>query len=259
MPDQDEGYQIIDAQEHDGETLELAVEDPPPAVDPEPKADPEPETKPEDEAEPKPEDAEEKKKLTGSARAKAKAERLAEDLRQANERIAALERGNQPEKPKTAEDAGKPTQDQFETHAEWVEALTDWKADQREQAREQRERVQKVTQSWEEKKEAARKEIEDFDEVLADMETPAPVVVAVMAESEHAAKLAYYLGQHPDELRKINQMSPPAAALAVARIEAGFLKVDPPPPKPTTKAPAPLRPTHGGVAAPQEDAGYTIY
>ena len=256
MPDQDEGYQIIDAQEHDGETLELAVEDPP-AADPEPKADPEPETKPEDGAEPKPEDAEEKKKLTGSARAKAKAERLAEENRQLHERLTKLEQNAAPEKAKAQ--SGAPTQDQFETHAEWVEALTDWKLEQKLAERDQKAQVQKVTQSWEEKKEAARKEIEDFDEVLADMETPAPVVVAVMAESEHSAKLAYYLGQHPDELRKINQMSPPAAALAVARIEAGFMKVDHPPPKPTTKAPAPLRPTHGGVAAPQEDAGYTIY
>ncbi len=257
MPEQDEGYQIIDAQEHDGETLDLAVDKPAPPADPEPKADPEPEPKPEDEAEPKPEDAEEKKKLTGSARAKAKAERLSEDLRQANERIAALERGNQPEKPKTP--SGAPTQDQFETHAEWVEALTDWKLEQKLNEREQKERVQKVTQSWEEKKEAARKEIEDFDEVLNDMETPAPVVVAVMSESEHTAKIAYYLGQHPDELRKINQMSPPKAALAVAEIALGFKKADPPQPKPTTKAPAPLRPTHGGAAAPQEDAGYVIY
>lgn len=252
MPEQEEGYQLIDAQEHDGETLELAVDEPVSPVEPEPEPAPEPEPE-------TPEQIEEKKKLTGSARAKAKAERLAEDLRQANERIAALERGNQPEKPTATGANGAPTQDQFESHAEWVEALTDWKLEQKLAERDQKAQVQKVTQSWEEKKEAARKELDDFDEVLADMETPAPVVVAVMAESEHSAKIAYYLGQHPDELKKINQMAPPAAALAVARIEAGFTKVDPPTPKPTTKAPAPLRPTHGGAAAPQEDAGYTIY
>lgn len=252
MPDQDDGYQVIDQQEHDGETIELAVGDPP-----EPETPLEPETKPEDEV--KPEDAEAHKKLTGSARAKAKAERLAEDLRQANERIAALERGGKSKGPKAPEAAGKPQQGDFETHAEWVEALTDWKYESREAERKAQEQTQKVTKSWEEKKEAARKELDDFDEVLADMEMPAPVVVAVMSESEHAAKIAYHLGQHPEELRKINQMTPPQAALAVARIEAGFSKVETPAPKPTTKAPAPMRPTQGGSVAPQEDAGYTIY
>lgn len=254
MPELDEGYQIIGEQEQDGE--ETAVETPPATKDPapEPTAEPAAETEPET-----PEQIEEKKKLTGSARAKAKAERLAEENRLLQERLTRLEQKLDPEKPKAQEVTGKPTQDQFETHEEWVEALADWKLEQKLSEREQKAQVQQVTQSWEEKKEAARQEYEDFDEVLADMETPAPVVVAVMAESEQSAKIAYYLGQHPDELRKINQMSPPKAALAVARIEAGFAKVDPPAPKPTTKAPPPLRPTHGGAVASQEDAGYEIY
>ncbi len=257
MPDQDEGYQLIESQVFDGE--ETAVQPPEPPVEtppePAPEAEPAAET-----AEETPEQIEAKKKLTGSARAKAKAERLAEENRQLHERLTKLEQTVSPEKTKAAAQTdGAPTQDQFETHAEWVEALTDWKLEQKLLERDQKDQAKKVVQSWEEKKEAARKEIEDFDEVLADMETPAPVVVAVMAESEHSAKIAYYLGQHPDELRKINQMAPPAAALAVARIEAGFTKADPPPPKPTTKAPAPMRPTQGGSVAPQEDAGYEVY
>lgn len=259
MPDQDEGYQLIESQVFDGE--ETAVQPPEPPVETPPEPAPEAEADPAAEtAEETPEQIEAKKKLTGSARAKAKAERLAQELEYWKaEALKAKPEDAQPKPKAPAQTAGAPTQDQFETHAEWVEALTDWKLEQKLLERDQKDQAKKVVQSWEEKKEAARKEIEDFDEVLADMETPAPVVVAVMAESEHSAKIAYYLGQHPDELRKINQMAPPAAALAVARIEAGFTKADPPPPKPTTKAPAPMRPTQGGSVAPQEDAGYEVY
>lgn len=258
MPDQDEGYQLIEAQPIPGEETAgeetVATEETVSETTTETATETTGETTAET-----PEQIEAKKKLTGSARAKAKADRLAEVNRQLQERLTKLEQKVDPAQAKTPEANGAPTQDQFETHAEWVEALTDWKLEQKLQEREAKAQVQKVTQSWEEKKAAARSEIADFDEVLEDMETPAPVVMAVMAESEHTAKIAYYLGQHPDELRKINQMTPPQAALAVAEIAAGFKKPVAPAPKPTTKAPAPMRPTHGGVAAPQEEAGYTIY
>lgn len=231
----------------DGETAVEPVQEEKPVETP---VDPPAEEASEEVPEETPEQIEEKKRLSGSARQKAKAERLAAENQALKERLDRLEAKVDPQaKAQATHDNGAPSQDQFETHAEWVEALTDWKLDLRLKEREAREQTAKVVQSWEQKKAAAREELPDLDEVLADMEPPAPVVVAVMAESDHAAKIAYHLAQHPDELRKINQMSPPAAALAVARIEAS-LTAPKPTPKRTTQAPPPISPVvSSGVAA----------
>lgn len=232
---------------------------PEPEPTPEPAPEPEPEPSPEPEPEPTPEQAEEHKKLTGSARARAKAERLAQEVEFWKAEALKGKKPEETHKPEPVQANAAPTQDQFETHAEWVEALTDWKLEQKLQEREAKEQTRKITQSWEQKKEAARKELADFDEVIADMETPAPVVMAVMAESEHTAKIAYYLGQHPDELRKINQMSPPAAALAVGEIVATLKAPKAPTPKPTSKAPAPIKPaTPSASAAPSRVTGMEV-
>jgi len=254
MPEQDEGYQLIGEPEMDGEEAAVPEPEPTPEPAPEPEAasDPEP-------PEETPEQIEAKKKLTGSARAKAKAERLAEENRLLHERLTKLEQAANPEKPKPVINDGRPQIENFETHAEWVEALADWKLEQKLAEVKAKEQSAKVLDSWEQKKESARAKYEDFDDALDSAESPSPAVAGVLVESEHGAEVAYWLASHPEDYRRINQMSPSAAALAVARIEAGFTKSEPPPPKPTTKAPPPMRPTHGGVAAPQEDSGYVIY
>lgn len=240
-------YEEMD--EMDGAGVDTAVAEP--VATPEPPVEtPEPETPPEV-VEETPEQIEEKKRLSGSARQKAKADRLAHENQQLQERLARLEAQVNPQATPKAEVEGKPTQDQFETHAEWVEALTDWKVKNIVQAEKAKEQTEKVNQSWEQKKNAARAEIPDFDEVLADMETPAPVVVAVMAESEHSAKIAYHLAQHPDELQKINKMSPAGAALAIGKIAAAIEA--PKPEKKATQAPPPLVPVKAAAIAVKAD------
>lgn len=254
MPDQDEGYQLIGTQDHDGESLELAVEEPAHPAEPTP----EPETPPEPEPE-TPEQVEEKKKLTGSARAKAKAERLAEDLRQANERIAALERGSQPEKPKAQEPAGKPKLDDFETFDAYNDALVDWKVKTELQRKEVETETQRQRRELDDKVEKAKSKYDDFVEVMQELPVFPPAMASVIAASEYTADLIYHLGTNPDEQKRIINLAPGKQALEIAKLERQFETVPEPPKKQETKAPPPMRPTHGGVAAPQEDAGYTIY
>jgi hypothetical protein len=244
-------YEYLDpvGVQNDGEPVAVATEPEPTPEPVEPNAEdaaPEPGTE-------TPEQIEEKKRQTGSARAKAKLAEEREKNRQLLERLERLEAKGTPE-PKQPAPEGKPKLDDFESFEAFNEALTDWKVDQKLRARESEAQTTKAVQSWEAKKEAARAEIEDFDEVLADMIAPAPVVVAVMNESEHTAKIAYHLAQHPDELRKINQMSPPAAALAIADIALQF-KAAPEPKKeaPKTKAPAPINPVAARSAVPPVD------
>lgn len=250
MSDEYKGIEDMDlGVQDDGEPTAVVPEA---APEPEParaEAATEPEVGPEDEPKPgeteTPEQIEEKKRLTGSARAKARAERAEREAAELRDRLARLEQKVTPEAVKPADPTDKPKLDDFESFEAFNEALTDWKVDQKLKAREAEAQTKQLVQSWEQKKAEARKEYEDLDEVLADMEPPNGVVLAVMAESDHTAKIAYYLGQHPDEMKRINTLAPPAAALAVARIEAQIIKpVKPEPPetKPTSKAPAPLRP-----------------
>ena len=199
-----------------------------------------------------PEQVEEKKRLTGSARAKAKAERLAEENRQLQERLTALEAKVSPkaESPKTPE--GAPKLEDYGTFAEYNEAAIDYRVQKALQEKDAKESQSKILQSWEQKKAEARKDIPDFDEVLADMDPPAPVVLAVMNASPHTARIAHYLGNHPDEAKEINSMRPEAAALAIGEIAASF-KVAKPTEKKESKAPPPLVPVKAAATVVKAD------
>lgn len=231
---------------------------PVPEPEPTPEVPPEPET-PEAEPEPEPE-PEKPKNKPGSQKWRERAERAKEE---AEHWKAVALAGKTAETPKPIQTEGAaPSQDQYETHAEWVEAITDWKVEQKLAAIEAKRQNEKITQSWEEKKAQARQELPDFDDVISDMdEAPAPVVLAVMNESAHTAKIAYHLAQHPEDLRRINRLSPPAAALEVARIEASFTsKATPPAPKPVSKAPKPPSPVNAPTAPkPSDDGRLEVY
>jgi len=214
-------------------------------VDPKPEDAPETKPKPEEAPEPErtPEEIEEHKRLTGSARAKAKAERLAEENRLLKERLDRIEKQVEPKetaKP-VAQDSGEPVLENFETFAEYNKAAIRYEAQKIVQEERAKEQHSKVMESWEAKKAAARAAYADFDEALADMETPSAVAGAIMSKSEHTADIAYYLANHPDELKKINRMDPPETALAIGVLAASFAKPKTTPKK-ESKAPPPLVP-----------------
>jgi len=236
-------YEEMDAPQFDGEPV-VATE---PEPTPEPSAaepTPEPEVK-------TPEQEEEHKRLTGSARQKARAERAEREADELRERIARLEgQAGIAKEPVKSVSQDEPKLDDYPSFAEYNAAAIDYRVQKALAERETKQRTETITQSWEQKKAEARKDIPDFDEALMDMETPAPVVVAVMNESEHTAKIAYHLANHPEELQKINKMPPAAAALAVARIEATFQPKSESTPKRTTQAPPPVKPVSLGSAIP---------
>lgn len=230
---------------------------PVPEVEPEAPEAPEPEAEAEPEVEP-----EKPKNKPGSQKWRERAERNREEAEHWKA-IALSGKPAEAPKPIQTDSSHAPSQDQYETHAEWVEALTDWKLENKLKEREAREQSTKIQQSWETKKAEARQELPDFDDVIADMdEAPAPVVLAVMNESAHTAKIAYHLAQHPEDLRRINRLSPPAAALEVARIEARFdtKKESAPATKPVSKAPRPPSPVNAPSAPkPSSDGRLEVY
>ena len=190
-------------------------------------------------------EVEKPKNKPGSQKWREKAERAKEEAE--HWKAVALS-GAKPEPAKPVQAEGKPQLEQFQTHSDWVEAVTDWKVDQKLKQRETEANNAKIVQSWNEKKAEARKDIPDLDEVLDEMETPSPVASSIIYESDQGPRIAHYLGLNPDELREINRMTPPKAALAVARIEARLA-----PPKPTSKkvseAPPPPKPVTASVSS----------
>lgn len=163
------------------------------------------------------------------------------------------------------ESPNKPTPDQFQDYAEYVESLTEWKADQKvrealsardaDKAKEAQAKVQQTREeAWNERQASARISMPDYDEVvgLSDLQI-SPHVAETLLDSEQGPALAYHLAKNPDVAERINGLSPLAAAREIGRIEASISsKAATAPAKPVTKPPAPISPV-GQRSAPASD------
>lgn len=121
----------------------------------------------------------------------------------------------------------KPTPDKFDDYGAYVEALTDWKAEQAvvklSQQRAQAQQQEVRTTTWNERQAAARTAMPDYDEVVGASETPiANHVAEVILESDHGPALAYHFARNPEVLTRLNGMSALQAAREVGRIEASL-------------------------------------
>jgi hypothetical protein len=168
--------------------------------------------------------------------------------------VSPLDRG-----PGQASDRPRP--EAFPTHEAWVEALTDWKYEQREQHARQQHEVQTAQQQWEAREQEGRQKYPDYDEAVQALEI-APQVGGVVAdtfrESDQGADVLYYLANHPDETLRLNRMTPVAAARWLGQLESRL--AHPPAkasaqPKPTTTAPAAPAPAPPGPPVPMQPVG----
>jgi hypothetical protein len=153
-------------------------------------------------------------------------------------RLEAIEQkleGKKPEEPKS-QPAPKPKQDDFASYEAFVEAMVDWKADEKIAARLAAERERESTQSLEaERREIfdaynsrvkeARAKYDDFDEVLSQnfsimpgQEKTFESVTLTIYELENGPDVAYYLAQHPAERKELLSLSPNRAAAQLGRI-----------------------------------------
>jgi len=158
---------------------------------------------------------------------------------------------------------GEKYEDAVERHAD---ALLDWKERERadERARvESEQRRKKFVTDYTGKIDAARAKYEDFDSVTAgDMGAGTgliltPAMQQFVIDSEHGMDAAYYLGQHPDEVKRIGALAPAMQISELAIIARD--KFVPPArrtatgtenkPRPVSNAPAPPR-TVGGTEPP---------
>ena len=153
----------------------------------------------------------------------------------------------------------KPSPDKFTTYEEYVEALADWKAEERfakakeAEAKSVQEQRQKETfQTYNQKTVEAKEKFEDWEEVVGQPNIQIPMVAQVaIIESENGPEIAYYLGKHPEvreRLLELNEFSQSRVVMEIGLISAhlaGEAEAVSPKPKPGTKAAAPIKPVGG--------------
>lgn len=198
------------------------------------------------------------------AKEKAKAGRRAEkDLQREIDRKVdeALARGKPAAEP--AVEAARPNRAAYASDDDYVEAIADWKADQKFTAREkaaeqqrkaehQRQYIQGVEATFAEREDAARDKYDDYDEVTRSDHVP---ITSAMADTiklmEKGPDVAYYLGSPAglEDARQIAKLHPLKQAQALGRIEDKLASA-PAPAKPTS-APDPISPISraGGTVA----------
>lgn len=148
---------------------------------------------------------------------------------------------------------GKPVAGDFQTYEEYTEALTLWTIDQREtkraadQSRKQLEAAQNEAAAlWDKRLDAARKQFEDFDELVLenDQVNISDAMKQAIFEAERGPEVAYFLATNPAEADRIAKLSPTAAIRAIGKIEDGLTPTKAPSTKPkVSSAPAPITPS----------------
>lgn len=149
----------------------------------------------------------------------------------------------------SAGDAAKPTVDQFEDYADFVEAITDWKVAQSTTTRAREAALGAAANErqvlYTDRLAEARTAIPDFDAVMEKAQdvSVAPHVAEAVLDSGRGPEIFYHMAQHPDVAERLNGLSPIRAAMEIGRIEA---QLTAPAGRRQSQAPAPITPITTG-------------
>lgn len=157
----------------------------------------------------------------------------------------------------------KPQPSQFRSYDDYVDALTDWKMDQKLKARDtERQQSDHVQSRANEQNQRSRalhdrimsdgKDVEDIEDVWETISSPdfpgSAAMRDYLEEAERPALVAQWLADNPDQARRIYGMNSAAAVRELDKVAKGFA----PKPARTTTAPPPV-PTVGGRAVVTKD------
>lgn len=139
---------------------------------------------------------------------------------------------------------GRPVRDDYEDDFEYIEALTDWKAEQAAERLAQQSRQQDQARTARENFHNRKAQLfpdgdpEGLKQFLALKELPV-AVIEIVGESDIGPKIAEHLGANPAELRRLDGMSPIQQARELTRLEHRLSAPPKPTPKTATDAPEP--------------------
>lgn len=161
------------------------------------------------------------------AKAEARAERR---VMRTLERFMPGQAPAQPQQTTQQAQDGKPQRAQYANDEAYVDALTDWKLEQRE-AKATEGRQQEQQKSLQKKTEAIYAEAQklpDFDRDAFDELPLTKPMVEALIDSEAAAKLMHYMASHPEEVERIATLSPSRQAAELGKLEVKATEVKPP-------------------------------
>lgn len=144
------------------------------------------------------------------------AEQRAEEL---EKQLAEYRAKSAPAKKADAE----PVRENFQTEAEYANALIDWRVDQKLKAKEAEtaeKREQQIQESCQKSLERAQELVPDYEEVTGSAELVIPGHIAhVMRHSPLFAELGYHFAKHPEDLAKLAITTPNKFELEFRKIE----------------------------------------
>ncbi len=162
---------------------------------------------------------------------------------------------------KSVQATGKPNPENFDSHADYVEALTDWKVDQKYSAQKQEEEKskfqteqQKAVQAYSERAKSFSEKVADYDEVISsvdDIMVPS-AIQNLIVQAANGPELAYEMAKDRDNLARICKLPILEAVFEIGSIKARISSkgseekiIN----KKTTAAPAPIVPVGKGKGA----------
>lgn len=190
----------------------------------------------------------------------------AEALQQAEywKNLATQSKAGEPvktEEVKKVDSNGKPNPDNYETHLEFVEALTDWKIEQKEikdkelsaKSNAESEYKKAMNEHFEREKSFAEN-TKDYQNVVQELMDSDPVVSPVfenlIISSKKGSEILYNLAKNPEEFERINSLHPSDIykefgvleyKLSLASNDSKKLEINK-----ITKAPSPITPVGSG-------------
>lgn len=154
---------------------------------------------------------------------------------------------------------GRPDPNTFNDYGQYIEAVADWKAEQKLQSRDQmaaksRQEIeqQSAMKAHSDRIRAFTEKHDDFEETLTSLDDVpnSATIQNIIFNAENGPELLYELAKNPQEAKRIAMLPPIAAAREMGRFEAKLLSNQAPAPKDTatktTKAPKPLEPVGTG-------------
>jgi scaffolding protein len=155
-------------------------------------------------------------------------EQMRAELKAANERIAALEKGGKGKKEESEpepEEKGAPKREAFASDEEFQDAMFDFRYEERRQKEEklsaeraEADRLQKNWNGYKEKVATFKEDHDDWDDVMsANIPIQESVYLAVH-ELENGPEVAYYLGKNPDYAKKLHAMSSLSAIMEIGNL-----------------------------------------
>jgi hypothetical protein len=149
----------------------------------------------------------------------------------------------------------KPNPENFTDYADYQEALTDWKVDEKlkqidtkrnqESTQKQQEaESSRIREREQELLEAGERKYDDFEDVVkkANINISRAAYLSVL-ESDISADIFYHLSTHADEAKRISELPPFAQAKEVGKLEDKLMAKQPPK---VSNAPKPIEPIGNG-------------